>query len=348
MEKAGRPLYAVAYRQMENKGKMKAVVYEKYGAPDVLHLKEVDKPIPKDNEVLVKVHAASINSWDYDLLRGKPFVARLVGLFKPRFKILGADIAGQVVAVGRNVRQFQVGDEVFGDLSEGSWGGFAEYACASEAVIAHKSAKMTFEAAAAIPQAGFLALQGLRDMGHIKAGNKVLINGAGGCVGSFAVQIAKFFGAEVTGVDRTEKLDMLRSIGADHVIDYTKEDFTTNGLQYDLILDMAAYHSISDYERALTPKGIYVMTGGTLPRIVKLLLLGPRVSKKTGKKMGLLMLKPNQKDLIYFNELFEAGKVVPFIDKRYSLSEVPDAFRYFGSGQFKGKLVISVEQKNMT
>lgn len=239
---------------------MKAVVYTKYGPPDVLELKEIEKPIPKDDEVLIKVHGASVNSWDWDLLRGTPFLNRLFfGLLKPKYKILGADIAGRVEVVGRNVKQFLPGDEVFGDLCECGWGGFAEYVCARENALALKPASMTFEEVAAVPQAAVMALQGLRDQGQIQPGQKVLINGAGGGVGTFAVQIAKSFGAEVTGVDSTSKLDMMRSIGADQVIDYTQEDFTQNGQRYDLILDAAAYRSIFDYKRALSPKGIFVV-----------------------------------------------------------------------------------------
>ena len=325
---------------------MKAIVYTKYGSPDVLKLKEVEKPTPKDNEVLVKVHAASINDWDWGLLRGKPFMNRLFfGLLKPKNKILGGDIAGQVEAVGRNVKQFQPGDEVFGDLCGCGFGAFAEYVCARENALVLKPPSMTFEEAAAVPQAAALALQGLRDKRQIQPGQKVLINGAGGGVGTFAVQIAKSFGAEVTGVDSTRKLDMLRSIGADQVIDYTQEDFTKSGQRYDLILDVAAYHSIFDYKRALSPKGIYVMVGGSTARIFQVMFLGPWISMTGSKKMGILMHKPN-KDLAFMKELFEAGKVVPVIDRRYPLSEVAEALRYFGEGHAKGKLVITLEHNN--
>jgi len=321
---------------------MKAIVYTKYGPPDVLELKEVAKPTVKDNEVLIKVHAASVNDWDWGLLRGKPFVNRLIGgLLRPH-KILGCDIAGRVEGVGRNVKQFQPGDEVFGDLSGCGFGAFAEYVCARENALALKPASMTFEEAAAVPQAAVLALQGLRK-GQIQPGQKVLINGAGGGAGTFAVQIAKSLGAEVTGVDSTRKLDMMRSIGADHVIDYTQEDFTKNGQRYDLILDFAAYHSIFDYKRALSPKGIYVMVGGSTARIFQVMFLGPWISMTGSKKMGILMHKPN-KDLAFMKELFEAGKVVPVIDRRYPLSEVPEALRYFGEGHAKGKVVITLEE----
>jgi len=326
---------------------MKAIVYTKYGSPDVLQLKEVEKPTPKDNEVLIKVHAASVNSWDWDLLRGTPFVNRLMfGLLKPKI-ILGCDIAGRIEAVGQNVKQFQLGDEVFGDLSGCGWGGFAEYVCAHENALALKPASMTFEEAAAVPQAGLLALQGLRYKGGIQPGQKVLINGAGGGVGTFAVQMVKSFGAEVTGVDRTRKLDMLLSIGADQVIDYTQEDFTQNGQHYDLILDVQAHHAIFDYKRALSPKGIYVMLGGSSALVFQLMLLGPWISMTSSKKMGILLYKPN-KGLDFITELIESRKVVPVIDKRYSLSEVPEALRYFGGGDHKGKLVITLAHNNKT
>ena len=323
---------------------MKAIVYEKYGPPDVLQLKEVEKPTPKDNEVLVKVHAASINDWDWGLLRGTPFVNRLLfGLLKPKNKILGGDIAGRVEAVGRNAKEFQPGDEVFGDISGCGWGGFAEYVCARENALVLKSASMTFEEAAAYPQAAVLALQGLRH--KIQPGQKVLINGAGGGAGTFAVQIAKSSGAEVTGVDSTRKLDIMRSIGADHIIDYTQEDFTKNGQRYDWILDFAAHHSIFDYKRALSPKGIYVMVGGPAATFLQILFLGPLISMIGNKKMRLLMHKPN-KDLDFMKELFEAGKVKPIIDKCYPLSEVPEALRYFGKGHSRGKIVITVKHND--
>jgi len=327
---------------------MKAIVYKKYGSPDVLHLDDVETPIPKDDEVLIKVHAASINSWDWDLLRGKPFINRLVfGLLKPtRIKILGCDIAGRVEVVGKNVTMFQPGDDVFGDISRCGWGGFAEYVCANENILALKPAGMTYEEIAAVPQAAVLALQGLRQ-GNIQQqttpAKKVLINGAGGGVGSFAIPMAKSFGAEVTAVDSMKKMDFMRSLGAAHVIDYTQEDFTQNGQQYDLILDVMGYHSIFDYKRALSPKGIYVMVGGASSLANWLLLLWPWFSMTSGKKMGLLLHKPKASDLDHMKTLFEDGIVAPIIDKRYSLSEVAEAMRYFGEGNVKGKVVISME-----
>jgi NADPH:quinone reductase-like Zn-dependent oxidoreductase len=321
---------------------MKAIVYHKYGSPDVLELKDVEKPTPKDNEVLVKVHAASVNAADVEHLRGV-YLVRLGGLLKPQYKILGSDIAGRVEAVGRNVTQFQLGDAVFGDLSECGFGAFAEYVSVPENALALKPTSMTFEEAAAVPSAAIITLQGLRDKGQVQPGQKVLINGAGGGMGTFAVQIAKLFGAEVTGVDSTRKLDMLRSIGADHVIDYTQEDFTQNGQRYDLILDIAAYRSIFDYKRALSPNGMYFMVGGSIAALFQAVFLGAWISRTGSKKMGILMQRPNKKDLVVMKELLEAGKVVPVIDKRYPLSEVAEALRYLGEGHAKGKVVITLE-----
>ncbi|MBC7451139.1 MAG: NAD(P)-dependent alcohol dehydrogenase [Cytophagales bacterium] len=320
---------------------MKAIVYTSYGFPDVLHLKEVEKPVPKDNEVLVKVHAASVNSWDWDLLTGKPYVYRLLfGLLKPKYNILGCDVAGTVEAIGKNVTQFKIGDQVFGDISM-HWGGYAEYVCAGEKNITLKSAGMTFEQAAAIPQAAVLALQSLRDKRQIKAGDKVLINGAGGGVGTFAIQMAKAFGAEVTAVDSSEKLDMLSKIGADHVMDYTKEDFTKNGKQYDLIVDVVASRSIFTYKRSLLPNGIFVMVGGKISSLLQAGFLGSLISLFGDKKLGILMHEPN-KDMTFIKELFESGKVVPVIDKYYSLEDVPEALQYLGDGRVKGKLIIKI------
>ena len=321
---------------------MKAIIYTKYGPPDVLQLKEVGKPAPKDNEVLVKVHAASVNPLDWHFMRGQPFLVRLMvgGLLKPKKKILGADIAGRVEAVGRNVKQFQPGDEVFGGNGVG---GFAEYVCVTENSLALKPANISFEEAAAVPVAALTALQGLRDKGQSQPEQKVLINGAGGGVGTFAVQIAKSFGAQVTGVCSTMKLDMVRSIGADQVIDYTGEDFTQNRQRYDLILDAAAYRSISDYKRALSPKGIYVLVGGSMALMFRVMLVGPWLSMTGSKKMRTVMAKINKKDLALMKELLEAGKVIPVIDRRYSLSEVPEAIKYLEEGHAQGKIVITVQ-----
>lgn len=319
------------------------MVYHKYGTTDVLHLEELEMPVVKPNEVLVKIHAVSINSWDWDLLRGKPFLNRLGGFFKPKYKILGADIAGRVEAVGNEVKHLSVGDEVFGDISWCGWGGFAEYVSVNAEALTLKPASMTFEEAAAIPQAGVLALQGLRDKGQIHEAKKVLINGAGGGVGTFALQMAKLFGAEVTCVDSKKKLDTLKSIGADHVIDYKEVDFTKNGELYDLILDVVGTQSIFDYKRALNPKGTYVMIGGSTLLIMQLLLLGPRIYKTEGKKMAILIHKPNKKDQNYLSELFVAGKLVPVIDRSYSLSQVEEAIRFLGEGHAKGKVIVCVE-----
>ena len=327
---------------------MKAIVFTKYGPPDVLELKEVERPTPKDNEVLIKAHAASVNDWDWCLVRGKPFFIRLLcGLLKPKIKIPGVDIAGQVEAVGRNVKKFQPGDEVYGDISECGFGGFAEYVCAHENALALKPASMTFVEAAAIPHAAMLAVQGLRDKGQIQSGQKLLINGAGGGVGTFAVQIAKLIGVEVTGVDSSGKLDMMRSMGFDHAIDYTQEDFTKNGQCYDLILDTKTNRSIFDYARALSPNGIYVTVGGSTARLFQALFLGPWISMFSKKNIRIVGLKPN-KDLDYMNELFEAGKVKPVIDGPYKLSEIPEDIRHFGEGNNKGKVVITMEHNNKT
>jgi NADPH:quinone reductase-like Zn-dependent oxidoreductase len=319
---------------------LKAVVYTKYGGPEVLQINEIEKPYPKDDEVLIKVYAVSINNWDWGLLHGD-FINRLLnGLLKPKKKILGSDIAGRIEAVGKNVIQFKTGDEVYGDLS-GQWGGFAEYTCAREKALALKPVSMSFEEAAAIPQAAMLAVQGLLDRGKIQPGQKLLINGAGGGVGSFAVQIAKLYRVEVTGVDSTSKLDMLRSIGFDHVIDYTKEDFTKNGKCYDLILDVKTNRSMFNYARALCRNGVYVTVGGSIGRLFQALFLAPWISLIHKKYIRLVALKPN-KDLAYMNELFETGKVKPVIDGPYKLDEVPEAFRLFGKGEHKGKLVITM------
>jgi NADPH:quinone reductase-like Zn-dependent oxidoreductase len=321
---------------------MKAIVYTKYGSPDVLHLKEVEKPTPKDDEVLIKIHAASVNAYDWHFLTADIFLIRLMGggLLKPKNTRLGADIAGRIETVGRNIKQFQPGDEVFGMVK----GGFAEYACAPESALVLKPVNTTFDEAAAIPMAAITALQGLRDEGQIQAGQKVLINGASGGVGTFAVQIAKSFGAEVTAVCSTRNLDQARSIGADHVIDYTKEDFTKNGQQYDLVFAANGYHTLSAYKRALTPKGIYIMAGGSMAQIFQSMLLGSMMSETGGKTMGGVSAKANQKDLVVLKELVEAGKVIPIIDRRYTLSEAAEALRYIGEGHARGKVVITVTE----
>ena len=322
---------------------MKAIGFHTYGSPDVLKLEEVAKPTPGNGEVRVNIHAVSVNSWDWELLRGTPFVNRLVfGILKPKkIKTLGCDIAGTVEAVGKNTTRFQPGDEVFGDLSSCGWGGFAEYVCAPEKALSPKPAGLTFEQAAAVPQAGLLALQGLKCRGEVQPGQTVLITGAGGGAGTFAVQMAKLFGAEVTGVDSTEKLDAVRLLGADHVVDYTKENFTQNGQQYDLILDIAGYHSIFDCRRSLKPGGGHVFVGGANAQANQAIFLAPLISLTGSRKMGLLWHRAN-KDMALMTEILEAGKVAPVIDRRYPLSEVPKAMRYFGEGHVQGKIVITV------
>lgn len=322
---------------------MRAIVSNEYGPPDVLKLTEVQKPTPKDGQVLVKVRATSVNYGNLVLLKGEPFLARFAfGLLKPKYSIPGGDIAGQVEAVGKNVTQFQCGDEVFGDLSGSGWGGFAEYVSVPEKALALKPANISFEEAAAVPMAAVTALQALRDKGKIQSGNKVLINGASGGVGTFAVQIAKSYGAEVTGVCSTRNLDILQSIGADHVIDYTKENFSQKKQTYDLILGVNGHQPMSVYKRALGPQGKFVHVGGSEAQLYQAMLLGPWISLTGQKKMGSFLQRSNQKDLIFISELLEAGKVKPIIDKRYKLSEVREAFRYFAEGHAQGKVVMTV------
>jgi NADPH:quinone reductase-like Zn-dependent oxidoreductase len=322
---------------------MRAIVYTQYGSPDVLQLKEIEKPVPKDDELLIKVHAVSVNRSDWEGLIGKPLYARIGGLRKPSQPILGSDIAGRVEMAGKNNSQFQVGDEVFGEM-EDYHGGFAEYVCTRGTDWALKPASLTFEQAAAIPQAGVIALQGLRDKGQVQPGQSVLINGAGGGAGSFAVQLAKYYGAEVTGVDNTGKLDFMRSLGADHVIDYTRQDFTNNGKQYDLILDLVAQRSVFAYQRALRPNGRYFAVGGSVAILIPILLLGSAMKRATGKHIRILAVQRNRSDLVSITELCEAGTIVPVIDRQYPLREVPEALRYLGEGRTKGKVVITVEQ----
>ena len=320
---------------------MKAIVYTKYGSPDVLRLQDVEKPSPEENEVLVKVHAASVNALDW-----RPFTFPLIfvrmmrsGLREPKNKSLGVDVAGRVEAVGATVKQFQPGDEVFG-LSKRA---FAELVCVAEDKLVLKPANVSFEAAASVPVAGLTALRGLRDQGKIQAGQSVLIYGAGGGVGMFAVQIAKALGAEVTGVCSTRNLEVLRSLRADHVIDYTQEDFTKNGQRYDLIIAVNGYRSILEYRRALKSNGIYVVLGGSMAQILQGMLIGPVLSRIGNKKMRITMANANQNDLVFLKELLEGGKVVPVIDRCYPLDEVTEAIKYLVAGHARGKVVISVE-----
>jgi NADPH:quinone reductase-like Zn-dependent oxidoreductase len=324
---------------------MKAIVFTKYGSLDVLKLQEVQKPTPSDDQVLVQVHASAVNFANLAHVRGQPFVARLwSGFLKPKHPIPGGDIAGRVETVGKNVTQFQPGDEVFGDLADRGFGAFAEYVPVSENSIALKPVNMTFEEAAAVPQAGVVALQGLRNVGQIQSGQKVLIVGASGGNGTFAVQIAKAFGAEVTGVCSTRNVDLVRSLGADHVIDYTKEDFATSGQHYDLILSTAGYRSVFDFKRALSPQGTYVSAGGAMAQVYQGMFLGPLISMRGDKKLTYLYARQNQQDLVFLKELVEAGKVKAVIDRRYPLSEAPEALRYYGEGHSRGKVVITVAQ----
>jgi NADPH:quinone reductase-like Zn-dependent oxidoreductase len=324
---------------------MKAMVYTRYGPPKDLNLEEVEKPAPKDDEVLIKVQAASVTFGDLAAVKGEPFMVRLsLRLREPKYKILGKDIAGQIEAVGANVKQFGPGDEVFGDISGCGWGAYAEYVAVPENAIALKPKNLTFQQAAAVPESAVVALQSLRDKGHIRAGQKVLIYGASGGIGTFAVQIAKSFGADVTGVCSTRNLELVCSIGAEHVIDYTKEDFARNGQRYDLILATAGYRSIFDYQRVLSPKGNYVATGGSMAQIFQPMLLGPWLSTG-GRRMSNLAMKPNKKDLTFIKELIEARKVSPVIDKSFPLSELPEALRYYGEGHSRGKVVITVRNE---
>ena len=322
---------------------MKAIVYERYGAPDVLEFRETAKPSPKDGEVLVKVHAASVNAADWHMLRAEPFVARLIGgLLKPKFQILGSDIAGRVEAVGSGVKGFRAGDEVFGDLFSNGFGGFAEYACARESHLLPKPANLTFAEAAAVPLAGETALQGLRGKAPARPGRKVLIHGAGGGVGTFAVQIAKAMGDDVTAVCGAGNVELVRSLGADRVLDYAKEDFAAGGRRYDLIVAVNGDRPIAEYKRALEPGGSCVVIGGTNRQIFQGLLLGPLLSIGGDRTLRGLEVKTNGKDLGILKEYIESGKVKPVIDRRFGLREVPDAIRYLEAGHARGKIVIDI------
>jgi NADPH:quinone reductase-like Zn-dependent oxidoreductase len=327
---------------------MKAAVYSRYGPPDVLQVRDVEKPVPKDDEVLIEVRAASVNPLDWHFMRGTPYFVRIMaGLRKPKITRLGVDVAGQVEAVGRNVTQFKPGDEVFGSCR----GAFAEYVCTSESALVMKPDSVTFEQAASVNVAALTALQGLRDKGQIQPGQKVLINGAAGGVGTFAVQIAKSLGADVTGVCSTRNVEMVRSIGADRVIDYTQEDFTKSGQRYDLILDCFANNSLSAIRRILNPKGIYIGVGGPSWSMIGLLaglLKALVLSRFVSQKFVTVMSRRSKEDLTVMREIIEAGKVTPVIDRRYSLSEVPEAIRYLEEGHARGKVVITLEHNNKT
>jgi NADPH:quinone reductase-like Zn-dependent oxidoreductase len=321
---------------------MRAVVTERYGVPDVIQLQEMAKPTPKGDECLVRVHATSINDWDLGMMLGEPRVFRLMtGLFKPRRRILGCDVAGCVEAVGANVNTFQPGDEVFGDLCESGFGAFADYVCAPETSLTRKPAGMTFEQAAALPQAGMLAMQGLIDVGQIKSGQKVLINGAGGGVGTLALQLAKLHDVEITAVDSAGKRDTMRALGADQVIDYRAEDFTKGSQRFDLILDAKMNRSPWAYARVLNRGGIYATVGGAVPRLLEALMLGPLISRLSHKHIRIVALKAN-KDLAAMGALFESGKLQPVIEGPYKLADIADALRLFGAANHKGKIIVTM------
>jgi len=323
---------------------MKAIVYTRYGPPDVLQLIDVEKPVPKDDEILVKIHAAALNAYDWHLMRAKPALVRFMGqgLFKPKRPRFGADFAGQVVAIGRGVQQFKPGDDVFGDMPGRGSGSCAEFGCVREDAAALKPANLSFEQAAAVPMAALTALQGLRDKCMVRAGQKVLIQGASGGVGIFAVQIAKAFGAEVTAVCGPGKEAIMRALGADHVIDYTRRDFTRASERYDAIFAVNGFHPISAYKRALAPRGVYVMAGGTPRQMSQAMLWGRPMSLFRGKKLGGIAAKLRQQDFIVLKELIEAGKIKPVIDRRYPLSETAEAIRYLEAGHARGKVVITI------
>jgi len=323
---------------------MKAIIQTAYGVPsEVLELMEVEKPTPKDDEVLIKVQAASITFGDLAAVKGEPWIARLsLGLNRPKIKTPGKDVAGQVEAVGGNVKQLKPGDKVFGDLSESGWGAYAEYVSAPEDALVLIPSNMTFQEAAAVPESAVVALQGLQDKGNIQPGQRVLIYGASGGIGTFAVQIAKSFDTEVTGVCSTRNLEMVRSLGADHVIDYTQEDFARHRQAYDLILATAGYRSIFDYRRALAPGGHYVATGGKMAQIFQPMLLGPWISSQD-RKMTNLAMKPDKEDLSFIKELIEAGKITPVIDKSFPLSKLSQALQYYGEGRSRGKVIVTIE-----
>jgi NADPH:quinone reductase-like Zn-dependent oxidoreductase len=322
---------------------VKAAVTNRYGSPDLLKLSEIERPVPDDSQVLVKVHAASINYGNLVLLKGKPFLARFAfGLLKPKYPIPGGDIAGHVEAVGKAVKQFKPGDEVFGDLSGCGWGGFADYVAVPESAIAIKPKNLSFEEAAAVPMAGVTALQSLRDKGKVQSGHKVLVYGASGGVGTFAVQIAKSFGAEVTGVCSTRNLEILSSLGADHCLDYTKEDILQYPNKYDLILGVNGHQPLSSYKQMLNPNGVFIHVGGSEAQMFQAMLLGPWISLTSKKKMGNFLQRANQTDLDTLKELIEANKVKPIIDRCYQLDELTEAFNYFSEGHAQGKVVITI------
>lgn len=323
---------------------MKAAIYIAYGSPDVVQVADVEKPVPADDEVLIQIRAASVNPLDWHFMRGEPYPLRLMaGLRKPKITRLGVDVAGRIEAVGKNVTHFKPGDEVFGSCR----GAFAEYVCTSESLLVTKPVNVTFEQAASTPVASFTALQSFRDKGHIQPGQKVLINGASGGVGTFAVQIAKWFGAEVTGVCSTRNVEMVRSIGADHVVDYTQEDFTLSGRRYDVILDCMGNHSLLAYRRTLNPKGVYIGAGGSVGRWMigpfYRMITAPLMSRLVSQNFLGILAKNSKGDLTLMQDLLKTGTVTPVIDRYYKLSEVPEAIRYLEQGHARGKVIITVE-----
>jgi NADPH:quinone reductase-like Zn-dependent oxidoreductase len=324
---------------------MQAMVYTEYGLPDVLQLAEVAAPTPGDDDVLIRVHAAGVNAGDWRLLRGEPFMIRLMaGLRRPKHPILGADVAGRIEAVGRNVTELQPGDAVFGDLSGSGYGAFAEYVAAPAHAVALKPARLTFEEAAAVPSAALTALQGLRDEAQLQAGQRVLVNGASGGVGTFAVQIAKALGAEVTGVTSTRNLELVRALGADHVVDYTQEDYTSAGQRYDVILDAAAFRPLAEHQRALAAGGAYVLVGGSFKEMLAVMTLGPWRSRRSGQRFRTFVKQAKPQNLAFVRELLEAGRLAPAIDRCYPLGEAAEALRYLGTHRARGKVVITVGQ----
>jgi len=323
---------------------VKAIVFDHYGPPDGLTLQEVPAPEPRPNEVLLGIRAAALNAADWHVLRADPFLVRLMcGFFKPRRQRLGADVAGVVLAVGSGVTRTKVGDEVFGCLPLDAWGSFAEQVCAAEEILAPKPAGASFEEAAAVPLAGLTALQALRNIGQLQAGQRVLVNGASGGVGTFAVQIAKALGAEVTAVCSGRNARLARDLGADHVLDYAAVDFTEQAERYDVIVAANGYHPLAAYKRALTPQGRYAMVGGAGKQMAEAVFLGPLLSEKGGRRMGRVDMKPNGPDMQLLAELLGTGKLKAVIDRRYSLAQVPEAIRYLEEGHARGKVVITVQ-----
>lgn len=323
---------------------MKAIILEHYGLPRTLKIGEVATPVPKDNEVLVRIHSASINDWDWGVIRGKPFVIRLFyGLRKPKFNIPGVDISGKIEAIGDKVSSFKIGDDIYCDLSDSVFGGFAEYVCVPEEILSPKPFGISYNEAAALPHASVLAFQGLLEQGKLTSGQRILINGAGGGVGTLGIQMLKSFGVNVTGVDSAEKLDLMKNMGFDSVIDYTKTDFTTTGEKYDLIFDTKSYKSVFKYARSLNKNGIYVTAGGSMFRVLEVALLGPLISFFTSKKLSVLILEPN-KGLEQISKFVDKGQLRPLIDGPYDFDKIPELIQYFGEGRHYGKIVVEIDR----